>query len=185
MSKSQYIQFSLELRISNPVAETTITPRTPGQRRQKRRLTDARTHGIPESKVCRDCDKIKPSAEFNRDKSSRDGIANYCKECHRARNKAYWKKFDRKQERHQLQWERLILDRYGLTPDDYAAMSEKQGNVCAICKQSGPRLAVDHDHETGAIRALLCKGCNVALGSMRDNPELMNAAAEYLRKHGK
>ena len=60
---------------------------------------------------------------------------------------------------------------------------EAQGGVCAICRQPRPEertLHVDHAHETGAIRGLLCFTCNNALGDFRDEPALFHAAAEYL-----
>lgn len=73
---------------------------------------------------------------------------------------------------------------YNLTTDQYAAMVADQAGCCAICQQSSSRtLHVDHCHATGKIRALLCSRCNAALGSMRDNPDLLRAAADYLEKH--
>ena len=78
---------------------------------------------------------------------------------------------------------------YGITLDDYAAMLKSQAGVCAICKcvevalGKGGRvkpLAVDHDHDTGKVRGLLCHSCNHGLGVMRDNPALLRAAADYL-----
>ena len=75
---------------------------------------------------------------------------------------------------------------FGITWDDYAAMLSAQGGVCAICKnpcKSGRRLAIDHDHSTGKVRALLCGGCNTGLGGFRENPASLVAAAEYVWKH--
>lgn len=64
-------------------------------------------------------------------------------------------------------------------------MVTAQGGVCAICEQPEPkkRLAVDHDHTTGAVRALLCSKCNVALGLMSDDPARLRVAAHYLETH--
>lgn len=76
--------------------------------------------------------------------------------------------------------------KFDITVEVYQEMFEKQDGVCAICKESclsGFRLAVDHCHATGAIRALLCMNCNQALGKMRDDPALLRAAAEYLEEH--
>ncbi|WP_159083913.1 endonuclease VII domain-containing protein [Nocardioides terrigena] len=81
------------------------------------------------------------------------------------------------------------IDRlYGLSHDDYLAMHDEQGGVCAIChepegmtyKGKPKALCVDHDHETGKVRGLLCAACNFALGKFRDNPALLRAAADYL-----
>lgn len=75
--------------------------------------------------------------------------------------------------------------RYGITPDDYDRMHEAQGGRCALCRNSeaNRRLAVDHDHKTGKVRALLCARCNTALGNLRDDPALMIRAAAYVAQH--
>lgn len=72
---------------------------------------------------------------------------------------------------------------YGLTPEDYDALLAKQDRACAICREpcrTGDALVVDHDHDTGAVRGLLCRTCNLALGYLRDDPDLIAAAAAYL-----
>ena len=61
-------------------------------------------------------------------------------------------------------------------------MSEAQGGLCAIC-QVAPAAHVDHDHETGAVRALLCFNCNGGLGQFKDDPYLLHAAAYYVELH--
>ncbi len=81
---------------------------------------------------------------------------------------------------------------YGLTLADFDRMLTEQGGLCAICRQppteavnqTGQRgLHVDHDHATGAVRGLLCTNCNGSLGKMKDSPELLRAAADYLEQH--
>lgn len=77
------------------------------------------------------------------------------------------------------------LKRYGLTHEAYESMLLAQGGVCAICggmSPGGRRLAVDHDHVTGVVRALLCGTCNTGLGSYKDDPALLRAAAVYLER---
>jgi hypothetical protein len=78
-----------------------------------------------------------------------------------------------------------ILRKFGITPDEYDAMLERQGGVCAVCKDppTYKRLAVDHDHEAGKIRQLLCERCNLVLGKVDDDIELLNAMASYLQEH--
>lgn len=83
--------------------------------------------------------------------------------------------------------------RFGVDAAKYQGMLQDQKGCCAICKQpeshkdgqSGkPKdLAVDHDHKTGAVRALLCSSCNTALGLFNDDPALLSAAKAYLVKH--
>jgi hypothetical protein len=80
--------------------------------------------------------------------------------------------------------------RYGITEDDFDRMMEEQGGVCLICGNPSPptrngktrRLAVDHDHETGAVRGLLCYDCNTALGMMQDDTARLGAAIKYLQR---
>lgn len=64
-------------------------------------------------------------------------------------------------------------------------MYAAQDGRCALCRESeaNRRLAVDHDHKTGRVRALLCSRCNTALGNLRDDPALMIRAAAYVAGH--
>lgn len=77
-----------------------------------------------------------------------------------------------------------LVQEYEITLAAYREMAAKQGNKCAICGNRETRgkrkLAIDHDHETGQIRGLLCQGCNVSLGflSLRD----LYSAIAYLEK---
>lgn len=75
---------------------------------------------------------------------------------------------------------------YGISVADYDAMFERQGGVCAICKESPDErdcLCVDHCHASDKIRSLLCRKCNTGLGSFRDSPDLLSAAIAYLNHH--
>lgn len=78
--------------------------------------------------------------------------------------------------------------KYGISLAERDAMAEVQGHRCAICltheSELPKRLAVDHDHTSGAIRSLLCQACNLGLGFFRDAPELLERAAAYLRVSG-
>ena len=79
---------------------------------------------------------------------------------------------------------RICLRQYGLTLEGYFDLLQKQRGGCAICGSPGgpddKRLHVDHCHETGGVRGLLCSPCNVTLGMFRDDPERLRAAADYL-----
>jgi hypothetical protein len=81
--------------------------------------------------------------------------------------------------------EYMLKHRYGITEADYQAMLIEQAGVCAICgeeNRSSRRLHVDHDHETGRVRALLCEVCNTSLGAV-ENPILLQRLLDYLTKH--
>ena len=74
---------------------------------------------------------------------------------------------------------------YGITADEYEALYQAQGGVCAICNRATGarrRLAVDHDHSTGYVRGLLCRPCNhKVLGHLRDDPKALERAINYLQ----
>jgi hypothetical protein len=78
-----------------------------------------------------------------------------------------------------------LKHRYGISLEVYNAMLEQQGGVCAICGEkcrTGESLAVDHHHETGVVRGLLCRACNGAIGALGDDPEIIRAALRYLEE---
>jgi hypothetical protein len=72
--------------------------------------------------------------------------------------------------------------KYGLSVIGYQNLLAQQNGVCAICREPGRELCVDHDHKTGRVRSLLCNGCNSAIGFLRESPLLARAAATYLEQ---
>jgi hypothetical protein len=83
------------------------------------------------------------------------------------------------------------LRKYGLTPAALEEMRAAQGNACAICARPFDdskrrfRLSIDHDHTTGAVRALLCQSCNSILGYAYDSPATLRTAVTYLERFGR
>lgn len=76
--------------------------------------------------------------------------------------------------------------KYSLSLEQYSQMLEEQGHACAICgttKPEGRGWHVDHNHDTGAVRSILCSHCNLGLGHFRDNCATLKAAITYLEKH--
>jgi hypothetical protein len=101
-----------------------------------------------DAKTCRKCGISKPTADFYRQKTSSDGLGSYCKEC----QSEYGKVWRASNPGH----------KYGLSNADYEVLFQRQGGKCALCKETA-RLEVDHDHETGRVRGLLCHSCNVSI----------------------
>jgi hypothetical protein len=79
----------------------------------------------------------------------------------------------------------LYRERYRLTASAVNAILETQDGRCAICRCGPPKQGfdLDHDHSTGRVRGFLCRGCNMSLGFMRDDADLLLAAIDYLRRH--
>jgi hypothetical protein len=72
---------------------------------------------------------------------------------------------------------------YGISLAEYNMLLEQQNGVCAVCEQpcpTGRRLAVDHDHETGRVRGLLCRNCNSGIGYLGDTLSRVRKAVVYL-----
>lgn len=133
-------------------------------------------------KTCTRCLAIKPETEFYRANVRTGRLAPYCKDCAKASVRASNSTPEGKTRR----TAGSLWNLYKLTPADIERMTAEQGGCCKVCrgKPAGARhhskLFVDHDHETGKIRGLLCHGCNSAIGLMKDSAGRLRAAAEYL-----
>jgi hypothetical protein len=68
---------------------------------------------------------------------------------------------------------------YGLTPTGVSDLLRESDGLCAICAEE-PAVHIDHNHLTGEVRGALCRGCNQGLGHLKDDPEILRAAIEYL-----
>lgn len=79
---------------------------------------------------------------------------------------------------------RALRTRFGLTVDEYTAQLRRQGGKCAICCRPPrkTRLAVDHDHKTGALRGLLCFRCNFGLSYFAESAACLARAAAFIRR---
>jgi hypothetical protein len=79
-----------------------------------------------------------------------------------------------------------IAERFGLSPEGYWTMLSEQDDACGGCGTTdpGPRtfFDIDHDHDTGKVRGLLCRQCNLAVGYAQDDPPLLRALADYLEE---
>lgn len=130
-------------------------------------------------KTCSKCGETKPLEEFAVHNRHRDGRQAYCRECKRKHDR------ERRRSREYRQNEHLRA-KYGITLDDFRAMADAQGHRCAVCGTDKPGgrsgvWNVDHDHETGEIRGLLCWDCNAGIGKLGDTLAGVMRAADYLR----
>jgi len=133
------------------------------------------------TKKCAKCDCEKPLTNF---KTPRGRVCLDCQQRVKREKQKRWEirypERSRRSDR-QAQLKRL----YDMTLEDHDRLLEQQGGSCAGCgatefNSKSYHLAVDHDHETGEIRGLLCLKCNRILGLAQDDPELLRRLANYL-----
>lgn len=134
-----------------------------------------------ETKICTKCGEEKPISEFYKDKQKSSGLRPDCKLCNSLKTKDY-----AKNNRQEINLNNLKY-KTGLTKEAYRNLLAEQNNCCAICKitidEHNKNLCVDHSHETGLIRGLLCTRCNQGLGYFLDNTELLSQAINYLNNN--
>lgn len=138
-------------------------------------------------KQCTKCNEVKPLSEFYRATASLDGYFSQCKTCQHAYQRA-----TRKPRNPTEQKSAHLKRTFNLTRDEYDAMRQAQTGLCASCGRPETRtnlrngdvldLAVDHDHVTGQVRALLCSSCNIALGLLQDDPERIEQLLRYIQR---
>lgn len=86
----------------------------------------------------------------------------------------------RKKESDPLWNRKKSLRKHGLTVDTYDQMLAEQGGVCAICKSDRTDFRIDHDHDTGRVRGILCNGCNAGIGMFLESIDSLESAVAYL-----
>lgn len=125
-------------------------------------------------KTCTSCNTEQPLESYSKASNTKDKLSYWCKSCcaekqrvDRSSRVAFYREMEYKR-------------RYGITIDDYNRMYDQQSSCCKICGQHFDRLCVDHCHNTGDVRGLLCRKCNVALGQFDDDIKLVSKALEYL-----
>lgn len=156
----------------NRIARQTSSRGKVGTDRGKRTIPHRYIDEV-EVKRCSSCHLWLPLSLFYVDLIKKDGLNGQCKQCHLNYGRA-----------HDIN--NRLKRQFNITPEEYVAMVESQGGVCAIC--GGPpgkkRLAVDHNHKTGKVRGLLCGNCNTSLGGFMDSRDLLIKAVAYLDKWG-
>lgn len=127
------------------------------------------------SRECRICFLVKPLDDFYREAKDPKGRQRACKTCMAAYKK------ERKERDPALVRDQYLQRQYGISLVEYEGMLCEQNQACAICRSAG-KLHVDHDHETGRVRGLLCGSCNRALGLFKDDSDSLKRAINYLER---
>lgn len=132
-------------------------------------------------KFCKKCGTNKQTSDFWKNKRTRDGLQSYCKPCWYATTKSKLEGPDRDKYL-RMRRNNHLLNKYGITAAKYDDMLESQNSACAICGKvkDRVRLAVDHDHDTGRIRGLLCENCNRGIGMFKHSATLLQNAIQYI-----
>lgn len=165
-----------------------------------------------ETKFCKTCRLGKSLPEFKNKKSGKFGVAAICKKCESAfrktegyrekdrerlrknpeirekRNKYTYRWKEKNKDKVQITQKKWFLKKlYGLTLDQYNEMFNSQCGACSICGKHQSllekSLSVDHDHNSGKIRSLLCSNCNTAIGLLDEDVGLLKKVVDYLNKH--
>ncbi len=163
---------------------------------------------IDGKKTCLKCGLTKDVSEFEF-RESHNGKKYYrspCKKCANERKRGYSKKYrllyrheinkkanERIKERKKAGDVKLtkslknarLKHLYGITLEEYEKQKETQKNRCYICntKEQKKALSVDHNHNTGKVRKLLCWKCNVILGAIEEDETILNKMIQYLKEH--
>lgn len=115
--------------------------------------------------LCLTCTRSLPEDQFYMH-SGKNGISHrssYCDDCRRAS---------------------MVARKIGVSIAEYQAIIKAAKGLCSICRNPSEHLYADHDHATGRLRGALCPACNSGLGSFRDKPDVLRAAARYLESFG-
>ena len=127
-------------------------------------------------KFCNTCDRDLPLDQFRYwFRKGKKVIRNDCRKCEQNNRKEAGKPAHRQH----------TLAKYGLTELDFANQLAAQNGVCALCggDNGGKTLHVDHHHQLGYNRQLLCGNCNRGIGLFKENPQLLRLTAVYLEYH--
>ena len=118
-------------------------------------------------KECKRCGLEKAKDNFLLNKSTKDGFNGWCRDCTK---------------------DSALKSKYSISLEEYNSLLNKQDSKCAICNTGDPKgvsgeFVVDHCHDTGNIRGLLCNHCNTGLGKLGDSIESLEKALTYLKEN--
>lgn len=129
-------------------------------------------------KICLGCGLEKPKSEFSKHKLGKEGLRPRCKKCCLLEQN-----IDRKTNGYRA----LIKYRYGITYEEYLKFIDDQGSRCRICNvlfdntKRNTKPCVDHNHTTGRVRSILCHSCNVSLGLLKEDIDILQNMIKYIQ----
>lgn len=134
--------------------------------------------------ICGLCKKIKNPDEFYSDRKKINGLTTYCKECIKEKSKGSYARNPERCKEAMKKWRKNNPEKdafikakhtFGITREQYDSLKR----VCTICGDI-TKLCIDHSHQSGRIRGMLCSSCNKGLGFFKDNPTLLLRASDYI-----
>ena len=147
-------------------------------------------------KLCSICREVKPLSDYyfhNRNSKLKTRYNAECKKCQNAKSRQYQRDNKEKIKKLSALYYRNNKEKskaynlnrwYGITMEEYDEIYILQGGRCAICgihqSELKKSLSVDHCHDTGEVRGLLCGTCNLSLGGFGDNVDVLRNALKYL-----
>lgn len=153
-------------------------------------------------KTCTKCGEQKPLSEYHNSKKNKDKLNYWCKPCTKI-NKAEWYKSNinkvlirskqwalkNKEKRKLIARKSHLKIKYNMSLEDERKLINNQNNRCAICNNGIivelNKFHIDHCHNSGKVRGILCNYCNTGLGMFQDSQEYLKSAVKYLKKHQK
>lgn len=136
-------------------------------------------------RICPRCKTNKANSNFHKNRAKANGLHSWCKDCNRERQLVWKRKNKQKAGDNQRRY--ALKKMFGITPEQYDELLQQQNECCAICQRHyttfTKRLAVDHCHQTGVIRGLLCIYCNRGLAAYHDKSDYFRRAADYLEQN--
>ena len=140
-------------------------------------------------KPCSTCGEPKDLDQYYAHPHTHDGLQTVCKSCHAKTSSAGYRKMSQTEKDRRNA--RSKAARYGMSLDEMLAYVDAHNGLCDVCGKPDEthrkatwtnKLTFDHDHVSGKLRGMLCSRCNIAIGSVEDNPETLYALAEYIER---
>lgn len=134
--------------------------------------------------ICGLCKQYKPLNEFYIDRQKFNGLSTYCKSCCKLKAKGQYSRNPERAKQAMKKWRKENPERnafikaksaYGISEEEWKNLKQ----MCYICGAT-TKLRIDHSHQSGRIRGMLCDNCNKGLGFFKDNPSILLRTSDYI-----